>query len=120
MAYGDPQSVTISGTAISLPRTGMGIGTGTFSSNDGATSMEVRHSYGKRFRRTIGLVTKKFVTDPARPDQNLPVSGSVRLVVDIPPQGYTPADVEAILVGFFANLTAGSNANIKKLLGGEG
>jgi hypothetical protein len=119
MAFTDPQAVTISGSAKSLARTGSGVGVGSFGTNDGAQTMEVRHSYGKRVRRTIGLVDKKYSTDPARPDQNIPVSATVRLVVDVPPQGYTAADVEAILVGFMANLTAGTNANIKKLLGGE-
>jgi hypothetical protein len=119
MAFSDPQSVTVSGSAISLPRTGSGVGAGTFGSNDGALSMDVRHTSGKRTRRTIGLVSKKYAEDPARPEQNIPVSATVRLTVDVPPQGYTPADVEAILVGFFANLTASTNANIKKLLGGE-
>jgi hypothetical protein len=119
MAYADPQTVTISGTPITLARTGSGIGQGTFGANDGATLMEVRQSSGKRFRRTIQVATKKYTTDPARPAENIPVSASVRLIVDAPVQGYTAADLEAILVGFFANLTASTNANIKKLLGGE-
>jgi len=47
------------------------------------------------------------------------VSATVRLVVDAPLQGYTPADLQAIIVGFLANLSGGTNANIAKLLGGE-
>lgn len=119
MAFADPQSVTISGTANSLARTGQGLGVGTFSTNDGTVSMEVRQTSGKRFRRSARLVHKKYSTDPARPDQNIPVSATVQLYVDLPPQGYTAADLEAILVGFIGNLTASTNANIKKLLGGE-
>jgi hypothetical protein len=119
MAFADPQSITISGATTSLPRTGAGIGAGAFGSNDGAITIDVRHAYGKRTRRTVGVVTKKYSTDPARPDQNIPVSATVRLTVDAPVQGYTAADLEALLVGFMANLTAGTNANIKKLLGGE-
>jgi len=119
MAFADPQSVTISGSAISLPRTSSGANAGGFTSNDGATSMGVSHSYGKRTRRTVSVDVKKYASDPTNPNQNLPVSATVRIVVDHPVQGYTPAELEAVLVGFFANLTAGTNANIKKLLGGE-
>lgn len=119
MAFADPQSITVSGTATSLPRTGSGVGVGTFGSNDGALSMDVRHTAGRRVRRTIGVSSKKYASDPLVPTQNTPVSATVRLVVDAPVQGYTPADLEALLVGFISNLTAGTNANIKKLLGGE-
>ncbi len=119
MAYADPQTVTISGSAKTLNGTGKGLGVGAYSTNDGAQSMEIRHTYGKRFRRTIALVDKKYASDPSRPADNIPVSATVRLVVDTPVQGYTAADLEAILVGFFANLTASTNTNIKKLLGGE-
>lgn len=120
MAFSDPQSVTISGAAVSLPRTGSGLSTGTFSSGDGAYGIDVRHSYGKtRIRRTAGISNKKFAADPLRPTDNKPVNASVRLVVDAPLQGYTPADLQALIVGFLASLTAGSNANLAKLLGGE-
>jgi hypothetical protein len=120
MAFSDPQSVTISGSAITLPRTGSGLSTGAFSSGDGANAIDVRHSYGKtRIRRTIGISNKKFAADPLRPTDNKPVNATVRLVVDAPLQGYTPADLQAIIVGFLGNLTATSNANLVKLLGGE-
>lgn len=120
MAFADPQSVTIGGTAVSLPRTGQGVGIGTFGSSDGAKGMDVRHTYGKtRTRRTIGITDKKFAADPLRPTDNKPVSATIRLVVDAPVQGYTSADLQAIIVGFLGSLTAGTNANIAKLLGGE-
>lgn len=120
MAFADPQSVTVSGTAVPLPRTGSGLGTGTFGSSDGAYGVDVRNSYGKtRIRRTIGISNKKFASDPLRPTDNKPVAATVRLVVDQPIQGYTSAELQAIIVGFLGNLTATSNANIVKLLGGE-
>jgi len=120
MAFNEPQSVTVSGTAVSLPRTGQGLGIGTFSSSDGAYGMDVRNSYGKtRTRRTIGITSKKYAADPTRPTDNKPVNVSVRLVVDQPLQGYTTAEITALVVGFLGNLTASTNANITKLLGGE-
>jgi hypothetical protein len=119
MAFTDPQSVTISGTAVSLPLTGRAIGAGIYASNDGNTILDIRHSNGNRIRRTIGITAQKLVSDPLRPSDNKPVKATVRVVVDTPVQGFTPADLEAILVGFFGNLTASTNANMKKFLGGE-
>lgn len=119
MAFPDPQSVTIDGTAISLPRTSSGVNAGTFGANDGATALEISHSYGKRTRRTIAIKVKKYASDPANPTQNIPVSSTIRLTVDHPVQGYTVAELSKVLVGFAASLTASSNANITRLLGGE-
>lgn len=117
--FADPQSVTVGGVTSSLPRTGSGIGYGTFSSNDGTVSMDVRQNLGKRFRRTVSITSKKYSADPLRPSENVPVTATVRIIVDAPVQGFSAADLEALYVGFVANLAAGTNANVKKLLGGE-
>jgi len=120
MAFADPQSITISGTANSLPRTGSGIGVGGFATSDGSLVMDVRHAPSRlRTSRTIGITIKKYVSDPLRPADNVPVSATIRLVVNQPVQGFTPADLLAAIVGFTNNLTASSNANLTKLLGGE-
>jgi hypothetical protein len=120
MAFSDPQSVTVSGAAQTLARTGSGLGTGTFGSSDGSYGMDIRHSYGKtRIRRTAGITNKKFAADPLRPTDNKPVNVTFRLVADVPLQGYTTAELVAIAVGFINSLTAGTNANLTKLLGGE-
>lgn len=117
--FNDPQSVTVSAVAQSLARTGSGIGFGTFSTNDGNYGMEVRQSLGKRFRRTVSITSKKYSADPLRPAENVPVSATIRIIVDAPVQGFSAADLEALYVGFVANLAASSNTNLKKLLGGE-
>jgi hypothetical protein len=119
MALSDPQSVTIDGTAISLPRTSSGTNSGGFTSNDGATSLQVAHTYGKRIRRTISLQTKKYATDPTNNSLSVPVFATLRITVDQPLQGYTADELKLALVGFIANLTASTNANMIKLLGGE-
>jgi hypothetical protein len=117
--FTDPQSVTISGTAISLPRTSSGVNAGTYTSNDGGTGLLISHAYGKRIRRAIAIQTKKYATDPATPSQNVPVSATIRLTVDQPVQGFTVAELTAAVHGFLANLSASTDANIGKLLGGE-
>jgi len=119
MAFSDPQSVTIGGVTTSLPRVSSGNGTGAFASGDGSILMEVRNSYGKRIRRTVRLTTKKLVSDPLLPSSNIPVSGAVYLVVDVPVQGITAAEIKDQAVGLLTNLTASTNANLIKALGGE-
>jgi hypothetical protein len=119
MSYADPQSVTISGTAISLPRTGAGLNSGEFTSSDGLTAMSVSHNYGKRTRRAIRLTTSKISADPLVPSQNTRSSMSVTLVIDVPVNGYTVAEEKAAVDGFLAALTAATGAKITQLLGGE-
>jgi hypothetical protein len=117
--FTEPQSVTISGTAHSLPRVSSGENSGSFKKDDGSISYSVAHSYGKRQRRTAAIVHSKFAADPLFPTQNVPYSMTFRLVVDVPAVGYTVAEQKAVIDGFLANLQATSGANITKLLGGE-
>ncbi len=120
MAFADPQSITISAVANSLPRIASGVGVGGFQTNDGSLVMDVRHLPSKtRTSRTVGITIKKYVSDPLRPADNVPVSATIRFVVNAPVQGFTPADLLAATTGFLNCLTASSNANLTKLFGGE-
>lgn len=115
----DPQSVTISGTAVSLPRTGSSDNGGRFAASDNAIVEEISHSYGKRARRTMSIRHSKFAPDPLFPTQNVPYSMTFRVVVDAPLVGYTVAEQKAVVDGFISQLNATSGALITKLLGGE-
>jgi hypothetical protein len=119
MAFTDPQSVTISGTAISLPRVSTGQGTSQYQSADGLVSLVASHAYGRRTRRVLRLDHSKITADPFIPAQNSKVSMSNYIVFDLPPAGYTNTDALAIYAGFKAAFTATSDALITKLLGGE-
>lgn len=121
----DPQSVTISGTTISLPRVASGDGYGRFTSADGTVVESVSHSRsGKnstaRIRHVFRLDHSKVAPDPLFPDQNAPYSMSSTLVVNVPVVGYTAAEILAVPVGQIAQLTASTNALLGKILGGEG
>lgn len=116
--FADPQALTI-GSALSLPRIGTGLNSGTFQTADGLVVLKNSHLYGKRTRRTIRIDHSKVAADPLVAAQNLRYSASVYLVVDAPPVGYTPADLTSICTGLFTNLTASTNANLTKFLGGE-
>lgn len=119
MSLADPQSITISGSAISLPRTSSGTNQGSFTSADGATGEVVSHAYGRRIRRLIRLNISKISADVLVPSQNTRSSASVSLVVDHPVNGYTTAELKAAVDGFLAQLSASSGAMITQYLGGQ-
>lgn len=119
MSYADPQTVTVSGTPISLPRTGFGPASGEFTSADGLTKLSVSSIYGKRTRRTIRLTQSKISADPLVPSQNTRSSMTCYMVVDVPVNGYTVAEEKALVDAFTAFLSASSGAAVGKLLGGE-
>lgn len=116
--FSDPQSVTIAGAAKSLPRVSSGDFTGQFRASDGAYTLQVKHTAGKRDRSVIRLDTKKVGTNPLDPSKNLPFSASVYLVVDAPNQGtgFTATELEDLTKGLVAYLTA---ANVTKFVGKE-
>lgn len=120
MAFADPQSVTIDGTAISLPRVSSGVNAGAFKSNDGLTALSANHQYGtRRTRRVIRLDISKIAADPLLAGVNVKADMSVYLVVDLPVTGYNVADTKKITDGFVAKLSASSGAIMTSLLGGE-
>ncbi len=120
MAFNDPQSITISGTAIPLGRVLTGTTQGTFVSADSKTRIVVDpSSTAKRNRKTLRLYQEKITTDPLVTTTNVRVGDMISLTIDRPFEGYSDAEVEAQIVGFIAYLTAGTNANLKKLILGE-
>lgn len=120
MALADPQSVTI-GSAISLPRVGTGINAGAFSKDDGLVKLEIAHLFARnlRNRRTVLLTHNKVAADPLIAAQNLRYSMSARLTIDVPQVGYTVSEAKDVVTGLTTWLTASTNANLIKVLGGE-
>jgi hypothetical protein len=119
MAYADPQSVTISAVANTLPRVSSGVNSGGFSKDDGLVKMSVSHQYAKRTRRTLRLDFSKIAPDPLVSATNIRYSMSAYLVVDVPTTGFTVAEAKAIVDGLTLYLTASSGARVTQLLGGE-
>lgn len=119
MAYADPQSVTISAVAISMPRTESGVKAGGFQSADGLTRLSVQHSGGKTVRRVLRLDQSKIAADPLLAGVNVKASMACYLVVQVPETGYDNAQAKAVVDGFLAYLTASSGAKVAQLLGGE-
>jgi len=119
MSFADPQSVTIVGGAVSLPRISAGENRGAFQSADGLTRLSVAHAYGQRTRRTIRLDLSKVAADPFESTINNKYSMSAYLVVDVPTVGYTTADIVTNSAGLLTFLTATTNAKLTQLMGGE-
>lgn len=119
MALADPQSVTVGGSAKSLPRTSTGVNASTYTSNDSAVQLLVSHQYGRRNRRTARVTSTKITTDPLNTTANVRVSMSAYVVLDVPPTGFTAAEQKEILLAIATWLSASSGANSDKLVGGE-
>lgn len=119
MAFTDPQSITISGSTVSLPRVSTGTGTSSYQSADGLITLSAASTYGRRTRRVLRVDHSKLTADPFIPTQNTKVSMSNYIVFDLPPAGYTNAEALAVYNGFNTLYTAATSALVSKLLGGE-
>jgi len=119
MAFSDPQSLTVSGSAVSLPRTSSGVNTGAFSSPDGTVDLSVSHSYGKRIRRTLRVDHSKVAPDPFNSGLNQEYSMSTYIVVDVPKVGYSIAEQQAVVAALTKYLSDATGARVTQLLGGE-
>jgi len=116
VALADPQTLTISGAAVSLPRTGLTLIEGGFRSGDQTVTLEVQHSKGKRNRHVVKATTSAIVADPLVPSINTPVSYSAHFVIDGPLQGVTALQLQKLTEALAGWATA---ANIAKVVAGE-
>jgi len=119
VSFADPQTVTISGVTIPLPRTSVLGGATEYTSADGLVKMSASHTYGKRNRHLLRLDHSKISADPFLPADNVEVSMSNYIVFDVPVVGYTLAEALAVYTGFKTQFAATSDALISKLLAGE-
>ena len=115
----DPQSLTIAGTAVSLPRTGVNGTSADYTSADGAVSLRVQQQVSKGTRRTsVSLRNNKITTDPLMA-VNRRVSDVVSLNINAPLDGFTATELKDHVVALATALTASSAAMTLKVLGGE-
>lgn len=116
MALADPQSITVSGSAKTLNRTGQSLNEGTFQTADGEFVMTVRHDTSKRTRHVAKVQRTLIVADPLFPTQNQSISYSAHITIDHPKNGVIAADVIALANALVAWATS---ANITKVVGAE-
>lgn len=116
--FTDPQSLTLSGTAVSVPRTSSGVNSGIFNDAASTLKMSIAHAYGKRTRRTVRLEHNKIAADPLT-SANTRYSMTAYVVFDVPAVGYTVAEAQAVIASLTKWLTDTSGSNVAKVLGGE-
>lgn len=121
MAYADPQSLTVGSSpgAVSLPRTGSSESSGKFVTSDGKYSLLVRHTLGPRYRHNCQFRFDDIVSNPLVTGQSMPVYATADFTVNMPRNGLSTVQVTEFAAALATWLTANSNANLVKLLGGE-
>lgn len=119
--FADPQALTVSGTAVSLPRVGSGNPSrlGVYQNADGSMNLSIRQDQtANRFRREVRLTMKKVAADPISA-VNKEVSASVIIAIDEPKVGFTDVELTSLYTALTAALSASSNARLLQLMGGE-
>lgn len=121
MALSDPQSVTISGTATSLPRTITGESRSKYSKDDGLVDLQVSHTgSGKRRVDTLSLRETRIVANPLVTGVNQEEWDQVSIVWNRPRNGtVTTAQLKALSDALLAYASASSGSVVTKILGGE-
>lgn len=115
----DPQSLTIAGTAVSLPRTGVSNNAADYTSADGAVSLRVQQTTNGGNRRTsISVRSNKIAADPLTA-VNRRLSSTVSVNVNAPLDGFTITELKDQIVAIATALTASSASLATKILGGE-
>lgn len=120
MALSDPLSVTIDSGTFSLPRVMDDLEQATYVAADQTLSEIVssRLLKASRIRSTIRLDRSLVAADPITA-LNRTLSGSVYVVCDFPTWGFTEAQKVGMFTGLSGQLSASTNAMLKKVLNRE-
>jgi hypothetical protein len=115
----DPQSVTVGGVAISLPRTNEAGNYADYLSADGITSLRVTQAISSNSKRSsLTLRTAKIAADPISGLNSRKLS-NITVTMARPVDGFTVTEVKDQLVALATLLTASSAALAIKIIGGE-
>lgn len=115
----EPQSVTTD-AAHSLPRVGMNSSSGEFANAADGYDFVITHDYSaSRQRHVVWLEQAKIVTDPLFSTQNKQVVARATLTISAPKSGFTTTQLKELAKGLIGNLTASTDANLVKIIGGE-
>jgi len=117
--FTDPQSVTVSAVAQTLPRVATGDRTATYTKDDESYSLTISHNTTNRgrVRRLVRLDNNKVASDPFTANQSRKFSAAVYLVIEEPSDGaYSNAELLALCKGFVAYCT---DPTLTKVIAGE-
>jgi hypothetical protein len=115
----DPQSVTLAGTAVSLPRTAITATGAAYTAPDSTLVLDTIHNYGRRNRSMVRIRQDKIAADPLVATTNRRLSASAWVTIDTPPEGFSVAEQVALVKALSDWLSASTYANTTKLVGGE-
>jgi len=115
--FSEPQNVTIGSATTPLQRTAFGDRKGIFEDNASHLRLTLSHILGKRVRRTVRLDFAKTSADPFLTGVNRPLTGSVYVVIDTPPDGFTVTEQQNYLLALSSWLDLESNR--LKIVNGE-
>lgn len=114
--FSDPQTVTVNGVALTLPRTSNGATSNTYSDAEGDVQLIIKQNKTrKRYRREIRLMDEKVVANPITGTSAMD-GVSVYLVIDEPHDGFSNTEVKNLTAALMARC---DDATLTKLLGGE-
>lgn len=118
--FADPQEITVDNVTKTLLRTGSALDAGKFSQADGTYGLSISHAYAKRTRRTVRLDYKVLAPDVMDSSLNVPYTGSIYLVSDMPNVGISLTTQQNLGEAFTGWLTsAGTYDGLYGLLNGE-
>jgi hypothetical protein len=115
--FADPQSITVSAVAKSLPCIARNETTSQYWEAVGQYKLTIGHQFrAERSRFTVRVDDTKTAADPLASANNRIYSQSAYIVIDKPNVGYTAAEAQALATALAAWATP---ANLLKVLGGE-
>lgn len=115
----DPQSATLGGSAVSLPRTSQGTDANVYSSADGLWSLRVGKTISKTSTRfVISVQQNKIAADPVTAI-NSRKSAVVSVSITRPTDGFSATELKDLYAGLAGQLSATTYAVLLKVLGGE-
>lgn len=117
MAFADPQSITVNGSAKSMPRVSTKGSETIYQTGDETWALRISHQKLKNRVRSVARFDQKaIVANPLdSTDQDFDIQG-VYLVIDRPMFGFSMTQLEQQIAGFVSWL---STANVDKLYGQE-
>jgi len=116
--FSDPQNVTVGGASVAVPRVSTGDRTSLYENTTAGIRVRIQHLLGKsRNRRTFRFDFTKTAPDPLVSGINRDYSMSVITTADVPPIGFTPAEVEANIK--VSTAWANTAGNLSKVVNGE-
>lgn len=118
MALSDPQSIVIGANTRTLARTSTQPSESVYTDLDNGVAFKAANTVAKRRQSMIRVDLSKIAADPLTA-VNQRVSSGVYLVIDAPLSGYTRTELKELVVALATWVTAGTNANLLKVLGEE-